>query len=87
MLDELRLGLPATATDATTSSRTDIVTLRADLFAFDGLGGSFLASVEFSGLMRESSRDMAQPFRELWMLTRSTDGSGGWKLARHQTLL
>ena len=87
MLDELRLGLPAITQQGSVTGRTDVVTLRADLFAFETFTGAFLASVEFSGLMREPSRDGAQPFRELWMLTKSKDVGSGWRLARHQALL
>ena len=86
MLDELCLGLPACTGEAI-AARTDIVTLRADLFAFEELAQAFVVSIEFSGLMRESPGQCAEPFRELWMLTRSKDGSAGWKLARHQALL
>jgi len=86
MLDELRLGRPVCASDAV-AARTDIVTLRADLFAFDELASAFIVSVEFSGLMREAPGRCPGPFRELWMLTRSKDGGSGWKLARHQALL
>lgn len=86
MLEELCLGLPACSFDGA-AARTDIVTLRADLFAFDELPAAFVVSVEFSGLMRESPGHCPLPFRELWMLTRSKDGSSGWKLARHQALL
>ena len=86
MLDELCLGLPACTFDEV-HARTDIVTLRADLFAFDELPAAFVVSVEFSGLMRESPGHCPVPFRELWMLTRSKDDSSGWKLARHQALL
>lgn len=87
MLDELHLGLPASTAQASATGRTEVVTLDAHLFAFETLGGAFLASVEFSGLMRESSGEGAHPFRELWMLTRSKDDLASWKLARHQALL
>ena len=87
MLEELRLGLPASTCDAPKGGSTDVVTLRADLFGYDELPSAFLVSVEFSGLMRESAGQCAVPFRELWMLTRSKDGASGWKLARHQALL
>lgn len=86
MLAELRLGLPA-CVNAVGKCRTEVVTLRAELFAFEELAGVFLASVEFSGLMRESANQCAEPFRELWMLTKSKDDGAGWKLARHQALL
>jgi hypothetical protein len=86
MLGELCLGLRGSAAEAG-AARTDIVTLRADLFAFEELAEAFVVSIEFSGLMRESPGRCAEPFRELWMLTRSKDCNSGWRLARHQTLL
>ena len=86
MLDELCLGLPGCSQDGA-AARTDVVTLRAELFAFEEMSGAFVASVEFSGLMRESPGQCAAPFRELWMLTKSKGGDSGWKLARHQALL
>jgi predicted lipid-binding transport protein (Tim44 family) len=86
MLEELCLGLPGCSQDGA-AARTDVVTLRAELFAFEEMAGAFVASVEFSGLMRESPGQCAAPFRELWMLTKSKGGETGWKLARHQALL
>lgn len=85
MLAEFCLERPGCAGDD--AGRTDVVTLHAELFAFEELGGSFVASVEFSGLMRQAPGEVAAPFRELWMLTRSKHGAAGWKLARHQALL
>jgi predicted lipid-binding transport protein (Tim44 family) len=85
MLAEFCLELPGCIGDV--AGRTDVVTLQADLFAFEELGGTFVVSVEFSGLMRHAPGEVAAPFRELWMLMRSKDGASGWKLARHQALL
>jgi predicted lipid-binding transport protein (Tim44 family) len=85
MLAEFCLEQPACIGEA--SSRTDVVTLQAELFAFEELGGAFVASVEFSGLMRHAPGEVAAPFRELWMLMRPKHGASGWKLARHQALL
>lgn len=86
MLDELCLGLPGSVGGAGIAC-TDIVTLHADLFAFEELTEAYVVSIEFSGLMRESPTRCAEPFRELWMLTRSKVGHSGWRLARHQALL
>ncbi len=86
MLAELCLGLPGCSQEGG-ASRTDVVTLRAELFAFEKVAGAWVASIEFSGLMRESPGERAAPFRELWMLTNSNGVDSGWKLARHQTLL
>lgn len=85
MLDDLCFDAPCGACGP---SCTDVVTLRAELLGFEDLGRVQWVSVEFSGLMREAADEGAQPFRELWMLARSTrDEDCGWKLARHQSLL
>jgi len=86
MLDELcveRTGCTAELA----SVRTDVVTLRAELLGFEDMGDTYLVSVDFSGLIRESSERGAAPFRELWMLAQSKQGGVGWRLARHQALL
>ena len=44
-----------------------------------------VASVAFSGMIRESAEAGAKPFHEVWMLVR--DAGADWRLARHQALL
>lgn len=83
MLDELMLMLTSREVGG---SRTDVITLHAELLALEELGPAYLASVEFSGLIRESDEQGEQPFRELWMLASSKDGSPSWRLARQQAL-
>jgi len=83
MLAEL---LPMLTTRAGGSSRTDVITLHAELLGLEELGAAYLASVEFSGLIRESADQGAVPFRELWMLACEKDGSPSWRLARQQAL-
>ena len=70
-----------------TANRTDVVTLHAELLGFEAVGDGYLATVEFSGLIRESPHEGAAPFREMWMLIRPKDDPRGWKLARQQALL
>lgn len=67
-------------------NRTDVVTLQATLLGVEDLGAQFLASVEFSGMIREEVSAGASPFREIWNLTKSRDGSTGWLLAGVQAL-
>jgi predicted lipid-binding transport protein (Tim44 family) len=83
MLAEL---LPMLTTRGVGSSRTDVITLHAELLGLEELGAAYLASVEFSGLIRESAEQGAVPFRELWMLACEKDGSPSWRLARQQAL-
>jgi len=83
MLAEL---LPMLTTRGVGASRTDVITLHAELLGLEELGAAYLASVEFSGLIRESAEQGAVPFRELWMLACEKDGSPSWRLARQQAL-
>jgi predicted lipid-binding transport protein (Tim44 family) len=83
MLEEL---LAVLTTRAGGPSRTDVITLHAELLGLEELGAAWLASVEFSGLIRESAEQGAVPFRELWMLACEKDGSPSWRLARQQAL-
>ena len=84
MLDELLDQLPARGQ---APNRTDVLKLDAALLGIDGLGAVYLASVEFSGVIRESAEQGAVPFRELWMLACPKDQASGWRLACQQALL
>jgi predicted lipid-binding transport protein (Tim44 family) len=61
--------------------KTDVVTLEAQLLGIEEANGEYLASVEFSGLIREETFGGATPFREVWNLARYKAGKGGWLLA------
>lgn len=84
MLRELRAELPERSPGV---NRTDVLTLHAELLAFEEWASTYFASVEFSGMIRERADEGAAPFREVWMLTRDKDGSHAWRLARQLALL
>jgi predicted lipid-binding transport protein (Tim44 family) len=63
------------------SNLTDVVQLNAELLGVEDLGSEYVASVRFSGLMRESSGAPAEPFVEIWNLSKSTRAGEGWLLA------
>jgi predicted lipid-binding transport protein (Tim44 family) len=65
---------------------TEVVQLDARLLAMEELHEAFVASVEFSGLIREQQDHAAAPFRELWLLANVKAAGCGWKLARVQSL-
>lgn len=67
-------------------NRTDVVMLQSELLVIEDLGPAYLASVEFSGMIREEVSAGATPFREIWNLTKPKDGSSGWLLAGVQAL-
>jgi hypothetical protein len=84
MLDELLQQLP---TRGAGINRTDVLTLHAALLMMEPVGARWLASVEFSGMIRESLDDGAKPFREVWMLTCADSDAPEWRLARQQALM
>ena len=65
---------------------TEVIQLDARLLAMEELHEAFVASVEFSGLIREQQDHAAAPFRELWLLANVKAAGSGWKLARVQSL-
>jgi predicted lipid-binding transport protein (Tim44 family) len=66
--------------------RTEAVMLEARLLGIEDTGGDYLASVEFSGLMREDPSTGPTPFREVWNMAKPKDGSAGWLVAGVQAL-
>jgi predicted lipid-binding transport protein (Tim44 family) len=67
-------------------NRTEVVSLQARLLGLEELREAFVASVEFSGLIRERMDDGAEPFRELWLLANVKSAGRGWQLAQVQSL-
>jgi len=67
-------------------NKTDVVTLEAQLLGIEELPDVYLASVEFSGVIREDASAGPSPFREVWNMTKPTDGKGGWLVAGVQAL-
>lgn len=65
---------------------TEVLQLQARLLALQDLPEARVASVEFSGLIRERRDRQAAPFRELWLLTHIRHSHSGWQLARVQSL-
>lgn len=65
--------------------QTDVVLVEARLLGMEDLGEGHMASVEFSGLMREDGAGPS-PFREIWSISRAKEGSGGWLVAGVQAL-
>lgn len=67
-------------------NRTEVLQLDARLLSLEDLQDALIASVEFSGLIREQHERAAAPFRELWLLANVKAAGRGWKLARVQSL-
>ncbi|HVY05529.1 MAG TPA: TIM44-like domain-containing protein [Burkholderiales bacterium] len=64
---------------------TEVSDLEATLLGIETGPDNYMASVRFSGAMRENSTTAA-PFEEVWNLTKPMDGKGGWLLAGIQQM-
>jgi len=83
MYSEIRMQI---SERGATSNHTDVVSLDAQLLGIETSGNNHLASVKFSGMIRESENAPAEPFAEVWNLGKPVTGQGGWTLAGIQQL-
>ncbi|MBB2777544.1 UNVERIFIED_ORG: putative lipid-binding transport protein (Tim44 family) [Comamonas terrigena] len=67
-------------------NQTDVVMIDAQLLGIEDLGDSYMASVEFSGLIREEASAGPNPFREVWNMAKPKNNSSGWLVAGLQAL-
>ncbi|MFL6717408.1 MAG: Tim44 domain-containing protein [Burkholderiaceae bacterium] len=65
---------------------TDVVQLNAELLGIESSNYDYLASVKFSGLIKEAPDASAAEFAEVWNLSKPKSGQGGWVLAGIQQL-
>lgn len=71
---------------APAGARTDVVMLEAQLLGIEELATEYMASVEFSGMIREDPSAGPAPFREVWNMVKPKSGSAGWLVAGVQAL-
>jgi predicted lipid-binding transport protein (Tim44 family) len=64
---------------------TDVQRLDADILEVVTEGGQHVASVRFHGLIRDDGGP-AQPFAEIWHLTKPVSGGSGWRVAGIQQI-
>lgn len=64
-----------------TTNTTDVVVIDAELLGMETNGDEYLASVKFSGRISENVGAAAEPFTEIWNLSKPVNGNGGWTLA------
>ncbi len=87
MLSEIRQQLADRETHTGGgTNQTDVVMLNAQLLGIEDVGPGYMASVEFSGMIREEPSAGPSPFREVWNMTKPKDGSAGWLVAGVQAL-
>lgn len=87
MLDEIRTQLTEReAHRGAQPNHTDVVMIEAQLLGIEDLGDGYMASVEFSGIIREEPSAGPSPFREVWNMTKPKAGGSGWLVAGVQAL-
>jgi predicted lipid-binding transport protein (Tim44 family) len=84
MFAELKMQLQERGTSPNV---TDVVTLGAELLGVEPGDDNYLASVKFSGMIKESEDAEATPFEEVWNMSKPISGQGGWVLAGIQQLV
>lgn len=65
---------------------TDVVSIDAELLGIETLANEYMASVKFTGMIKTAPNAPAEPFTEVWNMTKPVDGSSGWLLAGIQQL-
>ena len=65
---------------------TEVVMLNARLLGIEERADAYLASVEFSGMIREDQSVGPSPFREVWNMSKPRSGERGWLVAGVQAL-
>ena len=86
MLLEIQSQLAERGQMVSGPNTTEVVMLEAQLLGIEDLGEGYMASIEFSGLIREDATAGPSPFREVWNMTKPKNGQIGWLVAGVQAL-
>lgn len=87
MLDQIKTQLAERESHTGgTVNKTDVLRLDAQLLGIEETTEVYLASVEFSGMIREDESAGPSPFREVWNMSKPRNGAGGWLVAGVQAL-
>lgn len=63
------------------ANHTDVVSLDAELLGIETTDHDYIASVRFSGMIKETEHGVPEAFNEIWVLSKPVSGSTGWMLA------
>ena len=87
MLEEIRSQLAERESHTGAEpNHTEVMMLEAQLLGIEDLGTAYMASVEFSGMIRGEPSSGPAPFREVWNMTKAKTGASGWLVAGVQAL-
>ena len=69
-----------------TADFTDVVSIDGELLGIETVGNDYLASVKFTGMIKSAPNAPAEPFAEVWNMSKPVSGNTGWVLAGIQQL-
>jgi len=65
---------------------TDVVSIDAQVLGIETVNNEYLVSVQFNGMIKPAPDALAEPFAEVWNMTKPVNGASGWVLAGIQQL-
>lgn len=65
---------------------TDVVTIDAELLGIETQSNDYLASIKFTGMIKEDINAPAEAFAEVWNLAKPMNGQAGWLVVGIQQL-
>lgn len=75
MFAEIKMQLQDRGTE---TNLTDVVTIDAELLGIETQANDYLASIKFTGMIKEDINAPAEAFSEVWNLAKPVNGQGGW---------
>lgn len=60
---------------------TDVVSIDAQLLGIETVNNEYVASVQFNAMIKPAPDALAEPFVEVWNMSKPVNGSSGWVLA------
>ena len=81
MTPELYAQIAAQVAQTPGPQSTAVVTLNAEVLEVVTEGDTYIASVRFSGAIREDDSNPPEPFSEVWHLEKPVNGDSGWLIS------
>jgi hypothetical protein len=64
-----------------TTNTTDVLAIQTELLGIEINGGNYVASVKFTGMIKETMNPEQAPFEEVWFLSMPREKKGDWVLS------
>lgn len=63
---------------------TEVVTLGAELLGVDTVDEAYVATVKFTGMIKDAPEAQVAPFSEVWTMSKPTNGTRSWAITAIQ---